>query len=109
MKMKTIRTSKLKYAKRVRIMTAEYADGSLYVGILTMSGEDYCDITTNLSSKNLSTGDHAYVQCDSEAEAFILEQMIALPTMAVRQSGFNTYRLYDFTPLLNDPAMKEVD
>jgi len=108
MKMKTVRTTRLKYAKRVRILTAEYTDGSLYVGILTMSGEDYCDITTNLSSKNLGT-DHAYVQCNSEAEAFILEQMIALPTTAVRLSGFNTYRLYDFTPLLNDPAMKEVN
>lgn len=108
MKMKTVRTTKLEYAKRVRILTSEYEDGSLYVGILTMSGEDYCDITANLSSKNLSTTDHAYVQCGSEAEAFILEQMIALPTMAVRQSGFNTYRLYDFAPLLNDSKLKEV-
>ena len=105
MKMKTVRTSALKYAKRVRILTSEYADGSLYVGILTMSGEDYCDITTNLMAGHSNT---ACVQCGSEAEAFLCEQEIATPCAITIQSGFNTYRLYDFTPLLNDPAMKEV-
>lgn len=106
MKMKTVRTTRLKYAKRVRILTAEYTDGSLYVGILTMSGEDYCDITTNLMAGGHSNA--AYVQCGSEAEAFLCEQEIATPCGLTLQSGFNTYRLYDFTPLLNDPAMKEV-
>ena len=105
MKMKTVRTSALKYAKRVRILTSEYADESLYVGILTMSGEDYCDITTNLMAGHSNT---ACVQCGSEAEAFLCEQEIATPCALTIQSGFNTYRLYDFTPLLNDPAMKEV-
>lgn len=106
MKMKTVRTTRLKHAKRVRIMTSEYEDGSLYVGILTMSGEDYCDITTNLMT---SSGNLAYVKCRSEAEAFLCEQEIATPTGLMLVSGFNTYRLYDFAPLLNDPAMKEVD
>lgn len=106
MKMKTVRTSALKYAKRVRIMTAEFTDESLYVGILTMSGEDYCDITTNLMAGRPNNA--AYVQCGSEAEAFLCEQEIATPCGLTIQSGFNTYRLYDFSPLLNDPAMKEV-
>lgn len=107
MKMKTVRTTRLKYAKRVRILTSEYADGSLYVGILTMSGEDYCDITTNLVGFYFPH--QAYVECGSEAEAFLCEQEIATPCALTLQSGFNTYRLYDFSPLLNDPAMKEVD
>ena len=105
MKMKTVRTARLKYAKRVRIITSEYEDGSLYVGILTMSGEDYCDITTNLMGGHNNA---AYVQCGSETEAFLCEQGIATPCGLTIQSGFNTYRLYDFAPLLNDPAMKEV-
>lgn len=107
MKMKTVRTARLKYAKRVRILTSEYTDGSLYVGLLTMSGEDYCDITTNLMAGKHNNS--AYVQCGSVAEAFLCEQEIAIPCGLTLQSGFNTYRLYDFSPLLTDPAMKEVD
>lgn len=105
MKMKTVRTSALKYAKRVRILASEYEDGSLYVGILTMSGEDYCDITTHIIGRHNNL---AYVECGSEAEFFLCEQEIATPTMVIIRSGFNDYRLYDFSPLLNDPAMKEV-
>ena len=106
MKMKTVYTTSLMYAKRVRILTCEYEDGSLYVGIFTISGEDYCDITTNLMAEGHSNT--AYVQCGSEAETFLCEQGIATPTMLTLQQGFNTYRLYDFTPLLNDPKLKEV-
>ena len=103
MKMKTVRTSALKYAKRVRILASEYEDGSLYVGILTMSGEDYCDITTHLQSLPVPFG---FVECNSDAERFIFEQKLANDAQQVIKSGFKTYRMYRFN--IDDPAMKEV-
>lgn len=107
MKAKTVYTARLNYAKRIRILVGEYEDGSLYIGLYTMQWEDYCDITTHLLEGN-GVNTTAYVECGSEAEAFLAEQDIATPTMLTLQSGFNTYRLYDFSPLLNDTAMKEV-
>lgn len=107
MRTKTVCTARLNYAKRIRILAGEYEDGSLYVGLYTMQWEDYCDITTHLLCGN-GVNTTAYVECGSEAEAFLCEQGIATPTMLTLQQGFNTYRLYDFSPLLNDPKLKEV-
>lgn len=95
MKMKVVKTNALKYAKRIRIFYGEYeTNDNLYIGLYTMGGEDYCDITTNLGialKKGLG-----YVEAHSEAEAFIEEQGIGRNENRPLQSGFNTYNLYRF-------------
>lgn len=94
MKTKTVRTSALLYAKRIRILADEYEDGNLYIGLYTMSGEPYTDITTHLGvSLKHPLG---YVEANSEAERFIHEQKLGIDLNRSIQSGFNKYNLYKF-------------
>lgn len=94
MKIKTVRSSSLKYAKRIKILIDEYEDGNLYIGLFTMSGESYTDITTHLGiSLNHPLG---YVEANSEAERFVKEQKLGIDLNRSIKSGFNTYNLYRF-------------
>ena len=93
MNIRTVDTKALKYAERVQIVFDEYESGSLYIGLYTMDGELYTDITTNLAG---STREFAFVETGSEAERFISEQGFAEKTDLVKRSGFNGYRLYHF-------------
>ena len=94
MKLKTVYTNVLKYAKRIRIISDEYEDENLYIGLYTMSGEPYTDITTNLGiSLNHPLG---YVEANSEAERFVKEQKLGTDLNRSIQSGFNKYNLYKF-------------
>ena len=93
METKVVRTSALKYAKRIRIVWDEYEDGSLYIGLYTMGGEPYMDITTNLGDE--LDKPFAYVEADSQAEAFVKEQGLGTFCGDEEESGFNTYRLYE--------------
>ena len=90
---KTVYTSALKYAKRIRIVKGEYEDGSLYIGLYTMSGEPYCDITTNVFNMPKPWGT---VLANSEAEAFVKEQNLGWFAYLVYGNCFNTYHTYDF-------------
>ena len=93
MKTKVVYTSALKYAKRIRIVWDEYEDGSLYIGLYTMSGDHYTDITTNL---NTGTKKHyAYVKSGSEAENFVKEHGLGSFCGVVTGNGFNTYHMYE--------------
>ena len=94
MKTKVVRTSALKYAKRIRIIWDEYEDGSLYIGLYTMGGEPYCDITTNLFGMGLKKP-YADIEIGSEAEAFVKEQGLGSPCKVFTGSGFKTYCMYE--------------
>ena len=91
---KTVRTSVLKYAKRIRILTDEYEDGNLHIGLYTMSGEPYMDITTNMGYPTEKP--YGFVLQDSEAEAFVREQKLGENTHNIHGTTFNTYRMYRF-------------
>lgn len=91
---KTVRTSVLKYAKRIRILTDEYEDGSLYIGLYTMSGEPYMDITTNMGYP--AEKPYGYILQDSEAENFVREQNLGENMHIIEGNAFNTYRMYKF-------------
>lgn len=92
---KVVYTKALKYAKRIRMVYGEYVtDSNLWIGLYTMSGEYYSDITKNFGIE-LESG-LGYVEAHSEAEAFIIEQGIGTNENRPIQSGFNTYNLYRF-------------
>ena len=94
---KEVKTSTLKYAKRIRIGYEKYENGNLYVGLYTMKWEQYSDITTNLGIElSVPLG---YVEANSEAERFIKEQNLGVNLNRSIKSGFNTYNLYKFNPL----------
>ena len=93
MKTKVVKTSALKYAKRIRIVWDEYEDGSLYIGLYTMSGEPYSDITTHLGFELEKP--FAYVESGSDAEKFVEEQGLGSFCKVTEGSGFNTYHLYE--------------
>lgn len=93
MKTKTVYTSALKYAKRVRILVCKYVDETMYVGLTTMSGEDYCDITTHIEPLEGSLG---YIKSHSEAERFAIEQGLVGEPLSCTVSGFDVYNLYKF-------------
>lgn len=93
MKQKVVYTSALRYAKRVRILWDAYTDGSLYIGIYTMSGEPYADITTNLGGCDYPYG---YIEKDSEAEAFVKEQKLGEVFPLVTGHGMKEYHFCKF-------------
>lgn len=93
MKTKTVYTNALKYAKRIIIVWDEYTDGSLYIGLYTMKGEPYADITTNLGETECP---FAYVEANTDAEAFVREQKLGEYCKITTGNAFKTYHMYKF-------------
>ena len=92
---KAVNTNALDYIKKVIIFTDKYAENNnLYVGLDCPNGEQYCDLTTNLSY--VLPFPYAFVKDDTELAEFIEEQNLAEFTGRQAQSGFNTYNLYKF-------------
>ena len=95
-KTKTVNTKALKYAKRIRIASGKCAIGEgIWISLYTMSGECYCDITKEFGFE-LEKG-FGYVEANSDAERFVIEQNLGADTKVRLTSGFNTYNLYKFT------------
>ena len=93
-KEKVVNTKALEYAKRIRIVYREYvANDNLCVMLYTMGHEPYCDITKYIVPLKADLG---YVEANSEAERFVIEQDIGENQNRPIQSGFNTYNLYKF-------------
>lgn len=93
MKIKTVKTSVLEYADKIKILIDEYENGNLYIGLFTTDGEEYCDITTFIHSLPFPFG---YVEIDSEAERFVVEQGIGTSRQIVHGTTWKQYRLYEF-------------
>lgn len=81
-------------------IACKYADGkSLAVLLYTEDGEDYADITVNISETKIWGGDDkAFVDTNNCPWAidFIEENGIGTPVGHIGHSGFCTYPLYMF-------------
>ena len=96
MKTKTVRTSVLKYAKKITIMVSNYSsNNNLYIGLYDNNAdEDYMDITTNIMPLS---GHFGYVNAsNAEILQFVNEQQLGQSTGIEISQGFNTYILYQF-------------
>lgn len=85
------------------------SNNNLYIGLITKSGEDYCDLTINIPNYLFEFDDEVIINGDTSNELVeVLEDLgILVDTYKIAFSGFGRYKVMIFNEEVAKEYIKE--
>lgn len=93
--------------EKARIVTDEYFNDRLFVGLITWDTEfdfwgPYCDVTVNIPNATITNHNCGFVDTNNAEflPGFLIQNGLGVPTGRFARSGRCTYPEFDFTRLI---------